>query len=49
MKKKFKISDNMGCVVWVLIILIVFGVCFGLTYLIAESNLPEWVKFWLLR
>lgn len=48
MKKPYKTRENIGCVIYILFILISLGVCFGLTYLIAESDLPFWVKFWLL-
>jgi hypothetical protein len=48
MKKPYKTRENIGCIIYILISLIVFGVGFGLSYLIAESSLPFWVKFWLL-
>lgn len=28
---------------------VILGVCFGIVWLIATSNLPDWVKFALLK
>lgn len=33
----------------VLLGLLLLGVGIGITYLIANSDLPDWVKFWLLK
>ena len=51
MKNKFKkfFSDNFVLIFKVLFTLIICGVSFGFAWLIAESDMPEWVKFWLLR
>lgn len=38
-----------GCAIYFVMAVIVLAICFGITYLIATSNLPDWVKFWLLN
>lgn len=41
-------EDNIGCVMYVAIAIIVLAASFGLAYLIGTSDLPIWLKFWLL-
>ena len=41
--------DTIGCVTCLVIAMIVGAICFGIAWLIGTSNLPDWVKFWLLR
>ena len=41
-------NDNFGCFGFV-ILAIVLGICMFLTYVIATSELPLWLKFLLLR
>lgn len=40
---------NIGCVIEAVIVIVIFAICIGLTYLIATSDLPLWMKFWLLK
>ena len=41
-------EDNIGCVIYVILAIILLAVSLGSAYLIGTSNLPDWVKFWLL-
>lgn len=43
-----KTKDNIGCVVYVIMAIIMLAISLGLTYLIGTSDLPNWLKFWLL-
>lgn len=50
--KKYELeveSSGCGCAIYFVMVVIVLAICFGITYLIATSNLPDWVKFWLLK
>ena len=42
-------EDNKGCLFYIITAIIVFAISFGFAYLIGTSNLPDWVKFWLLN
>lgn len=46
MKKRHGGLAGLG---YILFALAVGAAAFGFAYLIAESNLPDWVKFWLLK
>ena len=38
-----------GCAIYFVMAVIVLAICIGIAYLIATSNLPDWVKFILLN
>lgn len=42
-------KDNIGCVVYVLAAVISIAISVGIAYWIAVSDMPEWLKFWLLK
>ena len=42
-----KRTNKENLFIWGLII-ILLAISIGITYLIGTSNLPDWVKFWLL-
>ena len=42
-------KQNIGCFWYVLLVVIVLALSLGLTYAIATSDMPDWVKFWLLK
>lgn len=41
-------EDNIGCLMYTIIGIVVLAIGFGFAYLIGASDLPDWVKFWLL-
>ena len=47
--KKDSIFDVLGFGVCLIITLIILAIYIGITYLIGTSNLPDWVKFLLLK
>ena len=42
-------ADAIGCLFTVVVLIIVLGIGLGVTYWIATSNLPDWLKFAILR
>ena len=42
-------NEGCGCFVFVIGMLLILAILFGYGYLIATSDLPDWVKFWLLK
>ena len=49
MKKRNKISNNLALINLIIFTVVVAVVVIGGAYLIANSNLPDWFKFWLLK
>lgn len=42
-------EDDIGCVIYVLVAVISIAISVGIAYWIAVSDMPEWLKFWLLK
>ena len=42
-------EDDIGCVIYVLVAVIIIAISVGIAYWIAVSDMPEWLKFWLLK
>lgn len=43
-----EIKEFLGCMIYILMPVIALAIIFGINYLIAVSDLPEWFKFALL-
>lgn len=47
------IKDDLGCMVrvvgWIIVVAALVAVSMWTTCAIAESDLPNWVKYWLLK
>ena len=46
---KHNLIDNIGCILYLVIAVITIAVSIGMAYWIAVSDMPEWLKFWLLK
>jgi hypothetical protein len=42
-------SSGCGCLIYLVVPIVVLAICALSTYLIATSNLPDWLKFLLLK
>lgn len=42
-------KQNIGLFWYVVLVVIALALSFGLTYVIATSDMPDWLKFWLLK
>lgn len=42
-------KDNKGLIAGALVVLVVCALSFGFAYWVAASDLPDWLKFWLLK
>lgn len=42
-------KDNRGIIVYVIICVIILALSIASAYWIATSDLPDWLKFWLLK
>lgn len=42
-------NNGCGCIVYLLLAILVLTLSLGSVYLIGTSNMPDWLKFWLLR
>lgn len=40
-------EDTIGCLSLIILVLVVIAASAFFTYMIVNSNLPEWLKFWL--
>lgn len=42
-------NENEGCGIFVIAAILTIAISFGFAYLISTSDLPVWMKFWLLN
>ena len=42
-------KHNIGVIWYLVIVIACLALSIGLTYLIATSDMPTWLKFWLLK
>lgn len=49
MKLTKKQRESLEWVIFWAVVILIVAVIFGGAYLIANSNLPDWFKFWLLK